>query len=192
MPRILFTLALLSLVLMGAALVVGLSIGDLYDSPTDNTLHLTTVHRLTGMAAALAVVFVQSIVVTYFIGTSRWCKEVVETYRLDPALIGESTVLKRRAFPWAVLGMLAVVGVAALGAAADPATGRADTQSWANVHLAAALGGIAFIGWTYYLAWNYISANQAVIQRVLEQVARVRAEHGLGNEQKRANPENSV
>ena len=182
MPRILFTLALLSLLLMGAALVIGLAVGDLYDSPSDDTLRLTTVHRLTGMAAALAVVFVQSIVVTYFIGTSRWCKEVVETYRLDPALVQESTLLKRRTFPWAVLGMLAVVGVAALGAAADPATGRADTQSWASVHLLAALGGIAFIGWTYYLAWTYISANQAVIQRVLEQVARVRDERGLKSE----------
>jgi hypothetical protein len=182
MPRILFTLALLSLVLMGAALVIGLSIGDLYDSPSDTTLHLTTVHRLTGMAAALAVVFVQSIVVTYFIGTSRWSKEVVETYQLDPALIRESTVLKRRAFPWAVMGMLAVVGIAALGAAADPATGRPDTQSWANVHLASALAGVAFVGWTYYAAWNYISANQGVIQRVLEQVGRVRHERGLPNE----------
>ena len=182
MPRILFTLALLSLILMGAALVMGLSIGDLYESPSDNTLHLTTVHRLTGMAAALAVVFVESIVVTYFIGTSRWCKEVVETYQLDPALIRESAILKRRTFPWAVLGMLAVVGVAALGAAADPATGRADTQSWATLHLAAALSGIAFIGWTYYVAWNYVAANQGVIRRVLEQVARIREKRGLQNE----------
>ncbi|MEX2170616.1 MAG: hypothetical protein WD851_14975 [Pirellulales bacterium] len=179
MPRILFTLALLSLVLMGAALVIGLAIGDLYESPGDDTLHLTTVHRLTGLAAALAVVFVQCIVVTYFIGTGRWCKEVVETYQLDPDLIRESTMLKRRAFPWAVLGMLAVVGVAALGAAADPATGRAGTQSWANVHLVAALGGIAFIGWTYCLAWNYIAANQTLIQRVLRQVAQVREQRGL-------------
>ena len=38
---------------------------------------------LTGTSAALAVVFVHSIAVTYFIGTSRWCKEVTETYQLD-------------------------------------------------------------------------------------------------------------
>ena len=31
------------------------------------------------------VVFVQSVVVTYFIGTSRWVREVVETYRFDPS-----------------------------------------------------------------------------------------------------------
>jgi hypothetical protein len=182
MPRILFTLALLSLLLMAATLVIGLSIGDLYENPNDDTLHLATVHRLTGLAAALSVVFVESIVVTYFIGTSRWCKEVVETYRLDPELIRESAVLKRRAFPWAVMGMLAVVGVAALGAAADPSSGRADTQAWTTIHLTAALGGVAFIGWTYYLAWSYVSANQAVIQRVLEQVAAVRNSRGLDGE----------
>ena len=34
-----------------------------------------------------SVVLVESVVVTYFIGTSRWCKEVVETYRLDPAAV---------------------------------------------------------------------------------------------------------
>ena len=44
---------------------------------------MATIHRLTGMAAALGVVFVESVVVTYFIGTSRWCKEVSETYQLD-------------------------------------------------------------------------------------------------------------
>lgn len=179
MSRILFTLALLSLVLMATVLTIGLSIEDLYADPTDDTLHLTTVHRLMGIAAALAVVFVESIVVTYFIGTSRWCKEVTETYRLEPVLLRESAALKRRAFPWAVLGMLAVVGVAALGAASDPATGRADTAAWANYHLAAALGGIAFIAWTYYLAGSYIAANQGVIQRMVDRVAEVRRERGL-------------
>ena len=85
MTRILFTLAALSLILLAAALLVGLSIGDLYHDPSADTLHWATVHRLTGIAAALAVVLVESVIVTYFIGTSRWCKEVIETYSLDPA-----------------------------------------------------------------------------------------------------------
>ena len=96
---------------------------------------MATVHRLTGIAAALGVVFVESVVVTYFIGTSRWCKEVAETYRLDAAPVRESNRLKRRAFAVALVGMLTVVGVIALGAAADPATGRPNTQAWTNFHL---------------------------------------------------------
>ena len=61
--------------------------GDLYarPEPTRETLQWATMHRLTGLAAALAVVFVESVVVTYFIGTSRWCKEVVETYQFETA-----------------------------------------------------------------------------------------------------------
>ena len=124
MTRIFTSLAWLALAMMGAALVVGLSIGELNRDASVETLRWATVHRLSGVAAALAVVLVNSIVVTYFIGTSRWCKEVSETYALDPSLVRRSTLLKRRTFPWALLGMLAVVGVIALGGAADPATGR--------------------------------------------------------------------
>ena len=136
MTRILLTLAILSLVLLVAALTMGLSVGDLYHAPGADTLRMATVHRLTGIAAALGVVFVESVVVTYFIGTSRWCKEVTETYHLDPNRVRQSNRLKRRAFAVALVGMLTVVGVIALGAAADPATGRPNTQAWTNYHLA--------------------------------------------------------
>jgi hypothetical protein len=137
---------------------------------------------LTGTSAALAVVLVHSIGITYFVGTSRWCKEVTETYQLDPQMLRESTRLKRRTFPWSLLGMLGVVGVAALGAASDPGTGRADTAWWADIHYAAALGGIAVIAWTYYRAWLEIVANQAVIEQIVEAVAVIRRERGLETE----------
>lgn len=134
---------------------------------------------LVGTAAALAVVLVESIAVTYFVGTSRWCKEVTETYRLAPDNLAESTRLKRRTFPLCVVGMLTVVGVAALGAASDPGTGRPDTASMASVHLAAALGGVALVAWTYYRVWLNIAENQLVIERIVAEVGRIRAERGL-------------
>src|SRR4051812_14846090 len=43
-----------------------------------------TFHFYIGIASSLLAILVCSICVTYFIGTSRWCKEVVETYRLSP------------------------------------------------------------------------------------------------------------
>src|SRR5687767_4921414 len=115
MTRILLTIASLSVALLVAALVIGLAVGDLYAEPHPDheTMHWATVHRLTGIAAALGVVFVESVVATYFIGTSRWCKEVVETYKLDLAAVRSSTRLKRKTFPWTLGGMLAVVGVIA-------------------------------------------------------------------------------
>jgi hypothetical protein len=179
MTRIFPTLAALSIGLFLASLILGLSIGNLYDNPTDATLRTRGIHMLTGTAAALAVVFVHSIVVTYFIGTSRWCKEVTETYRLDPAPLRRSTQLKRRTFPWCVLGMLAVVAVGALGAAADPGTGRPGTADIANWHLMAAFAGLAFIAWTYFQAWQNIAENQLVIQDIVAKVASIRRERGL-------------
>lgn len=137
---------------------------------------------LTGASAALAVVFVHSIAVTYFIGTSRWCKEVTETYQLDAQLLRQSTQLKRNTFPWCLLGMLGVVGVAALGAASDPGTGRAETAWWATIHLWTAFLGMAFIAWTYYRAWLNIVANQVVIQLIVDAVAAIRRERGLDTE----------
>jgi hypothetical protein len=182
MTRILPTLASLSLGLYVASIVIGLTIGDLYNDPTESTLRTRGVHMLTGTAAALAVVFVHSIVVTYFIGTSRWCKEVTETYRLDAGPLRRSTQLKRRTFPWCVMGMLAIVAIGALGAASDPGTGRPDTADMAGVHLIAALGGLAFIGWTYYHAWENIAENQLVIQEIVDMVARIRRARGLDAE----------
>jgi hypothetical protein len=181
MTRILPVIGLFSLLLMIAALAAGLSIGELHQLPvSDDKLHRATVHRLTGMAAALAVVLVESIIVTYFIGTSRWCKEVVDTYQFDPELVQKSNRLKRRTFPWALAGMLSVVGVSALGAAADPAaSGVLERQSWTDWHLIAALVGVALVGWTYLVAWNNVVANQAIIEQLVAKVRCVREERGL-------------
>ena len=82
MSRIFPTLASLSLMLYAGAMLLGLSIGDLYDKPTQEMVNHKGTHLLAGAAAALAVVFVESIVVTYFVGTSRWCNEVTGTYAL--------------------------------------------------------------------------------------------------------------
>ena len=110
-------------------------------------VNLAMVHKMLGLASALIVVLVNSIVVTYFVGTGRWCKEVVEAYSLDVALIRRSVAIKRRTFPWAVAAMLVIVGVSALGAAADPGRMQPGTESWVIPHLIGALAGIAFIAW---------------------------------------------
>jgi hypothetical protein len=182
MTRIFLTLASLSLILLVAAMIMGLSMGDLYELPVPSheTLHWATLHRLTGVAAALVVVFVESVVVTYFIGTSRWCKEVVETYQLDPAIVTTSNRLKRRTFPWALIGMLTVVGIISLGAAADPGAifGR-NAKAWANWHLIGAYAGIGLVAWTYLVAWNNIVANHAIITGLVAEVARIRQDRGL-------------
>jgi len=177
--RIFTTLAWFAVLLVAANLIVGLSLGDIRNNPSQETLVWTRLHRLVGVGAGLAVVFVESIVVTYFIGTSRWVKEVAETYRLDRELIRESAALKRRTFPWALMAMLTAVGMVALGGAADPATGRRGTEDWVTVHLVGAMLGLGFICWTALVEWNNIRANHMLINRILDEVKRIRTERGL-------------
>ncbi len=165
--------------MMSATLILGLSIDDLHTDHSPDMLRWATVHRLAGVATALVVVLVNSIVVTYFIGTSRWCKEVTETYHLEPTMLRRSTQLKRRTFPWAVTSMLAVVGVIALGGAADPATGLPHTRDWVIPHLAGAMLGLALIGWIFFIEWKNIHANHRVINDILDEVRRIRQERGL-------------
>jgi hypothetical protein len=179
MTRIFVSLAWFAVVMMVATLVLGLAIEDLHTDHSPEMLRWATVHRLAGVATALVVVLVHSIVITYFIGTSRWCKEVSEAYGLDPSYVMRGTALKRRTFPWAVMGMLAIVGVISLGAAADPATGLPHTRDWVTPHLFGALAGIAFVAWAFFVEWSNIHANYRVIADVLAEVRRMRAERGL-------------
>jgi len=180
MTRILPTLASLSLMLLAAALVLGLSMDDLYAQPRSaQTQTLMRWHFLTGLMSGLAVVLVESVIITYFIGTSRWCREVVETYKLEPAAVQASNRLKRRTFPWAMLGMAAVIIIIALGGASDPATGQPNTRQWVDWHLGVAIAGSVLIAWTYFAAWNNVVANQAIINKLVADVATIRRDRAL-------------
>jgi len=136
-------------------------------------------HWLSGVAAAIAVLFANSIVVTYFIGTNRWCKEVVDAYSLDLAYVGQSTALKRRAFPWALLGILLVIGVAVLGGLADPRISVGHDIDWPTWHFLAALATIGAIAVAFYIQWTHIVAHHELIGRVMRDVERIRAKRGL-------------
>jgi len=117
--------------------------------------------------------------VTYFIGTGRWCREVVETYRLDGGFYDRSRSLKRKAFPWALIGMLAVVAIVALGGAADPASGRPGTQDWVNYHLVGSLTLIGLIGLCFQGQLVRIREQQQLIEEVLAGVRDARVARGL-------------
>jgi hypothetical protein len=179
MIRIFTTLAIVAVLLMATALLLGLNVGNLYDSPDADTRNWATVHRLVGLGTALVVVLVNSIVMTYFIGTSRWCKEVSETYGLDSQYVRRSTQLKRRAFPWAVLSMLTVIAVGSLGAAADPATRRLGTEFWTTPHLIGAFAGLIFVTFAFFMEGGRIAAHHAVIEEIMAEVRRIRQERGL-------------
>ena len=168
---------------LAATLVLGLSLGDVRNPDDETTQRWATVHRLSGVAVALCVVLVDSIVITYFIGTSRWCREVSDTYHLDPQHVRRANAIKRSTFPYAVASMLAVVGIVALGGAADPGASLQLEPiaglTWANVHLIGALAGLAFIGYAFFIQWSNIRQQRDVIARILDEVKQIRLARGL-------------
>ena len=136
-----------------------------------------TIHMLLGAGGALMAILVNSITITYFIGTSRWCKEVCETYRLPAELAARSTRLKRSTFPWALAGVTAVIVVVALGAAADPSGANyARAPNFVTPHYAAAAIMLLVVIASFWIQISRIAENYAVIEEILGQVKRARGE----------------
>lgn len=171
--------SIFALTLLTATAVLGLWLGDLHGITEPVTLRWGTVHRLSGVFTALVVVLVNSLTVTYFIGTGRWCREVVEAYGLDREFIARAARLKRSAFPFAVAGMLSVVVIVALGGAADPASGRKGSSDWVTAHLVGGLGLAAAIAWFFQAQLPAIRRQQDLIHEVMDEVRRERQARGL-------------
>ena len=174
--------AIFAVALMAATAGLGLWIGGLHDVTDPAVLRWGTVHRLSGMFAALVVLLVNSISMTYFIGTGRWCREVVEAYGLPAEIIARSRQIKRSAFPFAVIGMLSVVGIVALGGAADPGGGLAGpggSRDWVTWHLVGGIGLAALIAWCFQAQLPAIRRQHALIDEVMDDVRRERAARGL-------------
>ena len=203
MSRIFFSLGVLALLMMAVTISIGLYLGDYKARVIEVATEIKSlspsggqgndnsalgqakerlrelqgwfrVHMLLGVMTSLGVILVNCIAVTYFIGTGRWCREVVETYQLDPALAARSQRLKRRSFPWATLGIIAALSISALGAAADPGNTVATSERWATPHMMAALAGLLLIAWAFFVQWGNIAEHHVVIDEIVAGVDRAR------------------
>jgi len=143
-----------------------------------------TLHMMLGSAAALVTVLVNSITITYFIGTSRWCKEVCETYQLSPELVERSARLKRSTFPWALAGILAVIVTVGLGAAADPSGANwPRSAEFVIPHYVAAMIAIVIVITAFCVQISRIAENYAVVEEILAEVQCVRSAKNLPMEE---------
>lgn len=146
-----------------------------------------TLHMLLGSAAALITVLVSSITITYFIGTTRWCKEVSDAYAIGPEWSERSAQLKRSAFPWALAGILTVILVVGLGAAADPSGANWSRSSqFVMPHYGAAMIGLVIVILAFWMQASRIAENHEVIQRILAEVERIRMAKNLPVEESSA------
>lgn len=124
-------------------------------------------HIWLGMIAALVTLLVNSISVTYFIGTNRWCREVVDAFSLDQDLAQCSQHLKKRAFPWSLTAIVLILVIAGLGAASDPVTLNPDAADWVPCHWGLAMLGIVVIGGCLSAQVALIGKNYELINEIL-------------------------
>jgi hypothetical protein len=140
-------------------------------NPDDPTYLL---HVYLGLIAASTTLAVHCLVFIYFLGTGRWVKEVAAAYRLPDVPLPKLTRdLKRRAFPPALFAMLVPIAGAAAGAGAA-------TAGWPwQAHALLAVASLAVNAWAFFVEYRCVRTNAGVIDDVMREVDRIRAEAGL-------------
>jgi len=172
MHRIFLGLAVTNGSLLAASTVLGfLASGE------PNAPHATwhNLHFLLGLLTTMTTLLVHGVAFTYFLGTGRWVKEVVEVYRMPEWVRAQGVRNKRRAFPFELGGMLLI------GAAAWTGAGS-DVQGWpAHWHLAVAAAALAFNLGAYAVEYAAIVAQARLILEVKDRADRQReALHAAG------------
>ena len=140
-------------------------------------IHRLSLHIWVGITGVLLTLLVNAVAITYFIGTARWCREVVETYDLDPSLAASSMQHKRRVFLLAFSAMLIILGIVVFGALADPVRSMGKDLSgvarWRVVHFFLTIAGTVWIVICYTIQIKRIAANSRIIQTVMGHVEAI-------------------
>jgi hypothetical protein len=132
------------------------------------------VHFCLGLFTALAILLVHSIIFTYFLGTGRWVKEVGIAYQLPDQVLPKLTrELKREVFPPALYAMLIGIATAAAGA------GRQLEEWHWSIHMMLAFATLGINLWAFTVEYRCVSINAGIIDAVLDEVDRIRAERGM-------------
>jgi hypothetical protein len=131
-------------------------------------------HFLLGLSAAMFTLLVHCLIFTYFLGTGRWVKEVKLAYDLPDAPLPRLTRdLKRRVFPPALFAMLTAIATGAAGAAA-----QVEAWPWV-VHASLATFTLLINLWAFRIEYRCLQTNIDVLDEVMREVDRLRAERGL-------------
>lgn len=127
-------------------------------------------HFLLGLFTTMATLGVHSIVYTYFLGTNRWVKEVVQAYAMPDWVVAQSKKNKSRAFRF-ILWSMTLIGLTAwMGAGAD--TGRI-APTW---HLGVAALTVAFHFGAFAAEYAAIVAQGRLVLEVKARADAMRAE----------------
>ena len=151
MTRILARFSILNFCGLLAALVVGI-VSKLTDDPH------SPLHFYLGLFSVLGTLAVHCLIFIYFLGTGRWVKEVAIAYGIpDRPLPKLTRELKRRTFP------------VALGEGRWP---------W-PYHALLAAATLLVNAWAFVVEYRNVGINAGIIDDVMREVDRIRAERGL-------------
>jgi hypothetical protein len=172
MTRTFSILASLLLFLLFATMVLGFLSFSLEVSEFKKDIYIA--HFYLGLTTAILMLLVHCLIFTYFLGTGRWVKEVTLAYQLPDEPWHKATrELKRQTFPPALYSMLIAIATAAAGAGAQ-------LQEWPwFVHASLAILTLVINLWAFRIEYNNVAANAGIIQAVLDEVDRIRLQHGL-------------
>ena len=172
MTRIFSTLA--AIVTLSLLVTIGFGFWSMALEVTMFKKDIYLIHFCLGLFSSIAILLVHSIIFTYFLGTGRWVKEVAIAYKLaDEPLPKLTRELKREVFPAALFAMLIGIVTAAAGA------GRQLEEWHWGIHLTLAFATLAINLWAFTVEFRCVSINAGVLDAVLDEVDRIRAERGL-------------
>jgi hypothetical protein len=135
---------------------------------------VSMLHVTVSLLFAISTLLVHSLIFIYFLGTGRWVKEVALAYKLpDQPLPKLTRELKRLTFPPALAAMLVVIATAAAGMGAF-------MREWPwPIHATLACLTLVVNAWAFVIESRAVTVNAGVIDDVMDEVNRIRAEHGL-------------
>lgn len=140
--------------------------------PSGDTVFLS--HIWLALITNVATLAVHCLIFIYFLGTGRWVKEVARAYGIaDDPLPKLTRELKRKSFPPALFAMLIVIAASAAGA------GKQTAGWWWGWHAILATVALGVNVWAFWVEVRCVSINAGVIDRVMAEVDRIRAEKGL-------------
>jgi hypothetical protein len=177
MTQILARLAAFNFLILLATFVAGV-VSFLRGSLTNADDPTYLLHLGLGLFAVLLTnLGLHCLIFIYFLGTGRWVKEVALAYQIPdepwPRLTRD---LKRRTFPVALLAML--VPIAATAAGAYTATRGHRPGSWVW-HAGLAVATLLVNGWAFVVEYRNVAVNGGILDAVMREVDRIRAERGL-------------
>jgi tellurite resistance protein TehA-like permease len=142
----------------------------------DTTVTSYELHLYVALFAVIFNLGLHCLIFIYFLGTGRWVKEVALAYRLpDEPLPKLTRELKRQTFPPALFAMLVPIAAAAAGMANI----HQSVSFAAYLHAGFAILTLLINVWALRIEYRNVQTNAGVIDRVMAEVDRIRAEKGL-------------